>query len=130
MNIFKKIFFFVLENLLFRKCLCKGWISHDERSSFKASLCISLCSALYVREVNFFSNFTHSELRNQIKPEIMELIKQQRLNYLIGGSRFAKYSKNGRIRGILINNFFSLFIIILGATKRQKKLRNHGDALN
>ncbi|RUS91972.1 hypothetical protein EGW08_000185 [Elysia chlorotica] len=38
------------------------------------------------------------ELRNQIKPEIMELIKQQRLNYLIGGTRFAKYSKNGRIR--------------------------------
>lgn len=39
------------------------------------------------------------ELRNQIKPEIMELIKQQRLNYLIGGTRFAKYSmRQGRIR--------------------------------
>ncbi|CAG5127101.1 unnamed protein product [Candidula unifasciata] len=39
------------------------------------------------------------ELREQIKPEILDLIRQQRLNYLMAGTRFAKYSaRNGRIR--------------------------------
>ncbi|KAK0042903.1 engulfment and cell motility protein 1-like isoform X1, partial [Biomphalaria pfeifferi] len=38
------------------------------------------------------------ELREKIKPEIMDLIKQQRIKYLMGGSRFAKYNKGGRIR--------------------------------
>ncbi|CAL1526666.1 unnamed protein product [Lymnaea stagnalis] len=38
------------------------------------------------------------ELREQIKPEMMDLIKQQRLKYLTSGSRFAKYTKTGRIK--------------------------------
>ncbi|XP_066250253.1 engulfment and cell motility protein 1 [Euwallacea similis] len=36
------------------------------------------------------------ELRELITPEIMELIKQQRLNYLIEGTRFTKYSPRGQ----------------------------------
>ena len=42
-----------------------------------------------------------SELREQITPEIMELIKQQRLNYLVEGTRFTKYSKGQRMKGEL-----------------------------
>ncbi|XP_059141115.1 engulfment and cell motility protein 1-like [Physella acuta] len=38
------------------------------------------------------------ELREQIKPEIMDLIKQQRLNYLVSGTRFAKYTKSGKAK--------------------------------
>jgi len=39
------------------------------------------------------------ELREQVKPEIMQLIKQQRLNYLVEGTRFLKYNKGGRMKG-------------------------------
>ena len=42
-----------------------------------------------------------SELREQITPEIMEIIKQQRLNYLVEGTRFTKYSKGQRMKGEL-----------------------------
>ncbi|XP_022084028.1 engulfment and cell motility protein 1-like isoform X2 [Acanthaster planci] len=38
------------------------------------------------------------ELREEIKPEIMELIKQQRLNYLMKGTQFNKYNKSGRAK--------------------------------
>ena len=47
-------------------------------------------------------NVHFSELREQITPEIMELIKQQRLNYLVEGTRFTKYSKGQRMKGELI----------------------------
>lgn len=36
------------------------------------------------------------ELRERIKPGIIELIKQQRLQYLTEGTRFVKYSNKGR----------------------------------
>ncbi|XP_013415031.1 engulfment and cell motility protein 1 [Lingula anatina] len=36
------------------------------------------------------------ELREQIKPEMMELIKQQRLNALMEGMQFTKYSNKGQ----------------------------------
>ncbi|XP_074646878.1 engulfment and cell motility protein 1-like isoform X2 [Tubulanus polymorphus] len=35
------------------------------------------------------------ELREQIKPEIIELIKEQRLNYLVNGTMFTKYTSKG-----------------------------------
>ena len=35
------------------------------------------------------------ELRDMVKPEIIELIKQQRLTYLTEGTRFDKYSPKG-----------------------------------
>ncbi|XP_026478121.1 engulfment and cell motility protein 1 [Ctenocephalides felis] len=35
------------------------------------------------------------ELKEQITPDILELIQQQRLNYLIDGTRFTKYSNRG-----------------------------------
>nr|CAG4638298.1 EOG090X02BW [Cyclestheria hislopi] len=38
------------------------------------------------------------ELREQITPEILELVQQQRLNYLTEGTRFNKYSSRGRIK--------------------------------
>ena len=47
-----------------------------------------------------------SELREQITPEIMELIKQQRLNYLVEGTRFTKYSKGQRMKGELTKKFY------------------------
>ncbi|XP_072169126.1 engulfment and cell motility protein 1-like [Diadema setosum] len=36
------------------------------------------------------------ELRNQIKPDIMELIRQQRLVYLVEGTMFNRYNQRGR----------------------------------
>jgi engulfment/cell motility protein 1 len=36
------------------------------------------------------------ELKEQIKPEIMELIQQQRLGFLVEGTRFTKYSMRGQ----------------------------------
>ena len=39
------------------------------------------------------------ELRDQIKPESVELIKQQRLNYLVEGTRFHKYQTGKRLKG-------------------------------
>lgn len=38
------------------------------------------------------------ELRDQIRPEIMDLIKQQRLGLLVNGTRFTKYTSRGRIK--------------------------------
>ncbi|KAK3086881.1 hypothetical protein FSP39_024837 [Pinctada imbricata] len=38
------------------------------------------------------------ELRDMIRPDIMKLIKQQRLNYLMEGARFAKYNPKGRTK--------------------------------
>lgn len=35
------------------------------------------------------------ELRQQIEPEILELIQQQRLGYLTEGTRFSKYTNRG-----------------------------------
>lgn len=37
------------------------------------------------------------ELREQIKPEIQELIKQQRLNYLVAGTRFNRLRQAGKL---------------------------------
>ncbi|KAK7115042.1 engulfment and cell motility protein 1-like [Littorina saxatilis] len=38
------------------------------------------------------------ELRKKLIPEIQDIVKQQRLNYLVEGSCFPKYSRNGRIK--------------------------------
>ncbi|XP_061162842.1 engulfment and cell motility protein 1-like isoform X2 [Saccostrea echinata] len=38
------------------------------------------------------------ELRKMITPEMKELIRQQRLNYLIEGTKFSKYTTKGRAR--------------------------------
>ncbi|XP_064640073.1 engulfment and cell motility protein 1-like isoform X2 [Lineus longissimus] len=38
------------------------------------------------------------ELREQIKPEILELIKEQRLNYLVEGTLFQKYNNGKRVK--------------------------------
>lgn len=37
------------------------------------------------------------ELREQIKPEIQELIKQQRLNYLVAGTKFNRLKTGGKL---------------------------------
>lgn len=37
------------------------------------------------------------ELREQITPEILDLIQQQRLGYLVEGTRFTKYSARGQV---------------------------------
>lgn len=41
-----------------------------------------------------------------ITPEMTELIRQQRLNYLIEGSKFPKYTTRGRMKGNYSNWFF------------------------
>lgn len=41
------------------------------------------------------------ELRQQIEPEIIELIQQQRLGFLTEGTRFSKYTNRGVIRFII-----------------------------
>nr|SVE85367.1 EOG090X02BW [Daphnia pulicaria] len=38
------------------------------------------------------------ELRQQIEPEILELIQQQRLGFLTEGTRFSKYTNRGRVK--------------------------------
>ena len=37
------------------------------------------------------------ELKEQITPDIMELIQQQRLRFLVEGTRFTKYSPRGQV---------------------------------
>ena len=37
------------------------------------------------------------ELREQITPDILELIRQQRMGFLVEGSRFTKYSMRGQV---------------------------------
>ena len=37
------------------------------------------------------------ELRVQITPEILDLIRQQRLKFLVEGTRFTKYSARGQV---------------------------------
>ena len=39
--------------------------------------------------------FNFRELREMIKPEILELIRKHRLTYLEGGSRFPKFDNRG-----------------------------------
>ena len=41
-----------------------------------------------------------------ITPEMTELIRQQRLNYLIEGSKFPKYTTRGRMKGNYSNWVF------------------------
>ena len=49
---------------------------------------------------NLMVNLFASELREKIKPEIIELIKEQRLHYLVEGTQFTKYSSRGaRMKG-------------------------------
>ena len=47
-----------------------------------------------------------SELREQIKPEILELIKQQRLNCLVEGTRFLRH--NTKRKGLFVWRLNSL----------------------
>ena len=42
------------------------------------------------------------ELRQQIEPEILELIQQQRLGYLTEGTRFSKYNTNRGVNILLV----------------------------
>ena len=37
------------------------------------------------------------ELKEQITPEILDLIQQQRLGFLVEGTRFTKYSQRGQV---------------------------------
>lgn len=53
-----------------------------------------------------FSFFPHRELREKIQPEIMELIKQQRLNRLCEGTCFRKISSRRR-QGESRSNFMN-----------------------
>lgn len=46
------------------------------------------------------------ELKNQVTPEIMELIQQQRLGFLVEGTRFTKYSIRGQV--------CRMFLLLLG----------------
>ena len=47
-----------------------------------------------------------SELREEVKPETIELIKQQRLNYLVEGTLFN--NKTGRMKGAHVKHSSSL----------------------
>lgn len=38
------------------------------------------------------------QLKEMITPEIMDLIQQQRLGFLVEGTRFTKYSSRGQVR--------------------------------
>lgn len=49
------------------------------------------------------------ELREQIKPEIIELIQQQRYGFLAEGTRFTKYSPRGQVS---YYSYFYLFFFV------------------
>lgn len=53
------------------------------------------------------------ELKEQILPEIMELIQLQRLNYLVEGTRFTRYGQRGQVseQVLFIISFKFIFII-------------------
>ena len=40
------------------------------------------------------------ELREQITPEMLELIQKQRLIYMVEGTRFTKYTARGQVRAL------------------------------
>lgn len=46
-----------------------------------------------------YQSFFFSELREIIKPEIMDLIKQQRYNHMVEGAIFTKYAKANQKKG-------------------------------
>lgn len=55
------------------------------------------------------------ELREQITPEIMELIQQQRLGFLVEGTRFTKYSSRGQVclsASSMMNKFLQIVCFI------------------
>jgi hypothetical protein len=44
-------------------------------------------------------HFYFSELREHITPDMINMIKQQRLNFLMDGSKFTKYNFRGKVKG-------------------------------
>lgn len=57
---------------------------------------VSLSPFIFMLVLIFSSLFVNSELRERIQPEILELIKQQRLNRLCEGSCFRKLGNRRR----------------------------------
>ena len=53
---------------------------------------------LLVRYYTFLF-FVFRELREMIRPEVMELIRKQRLHHLVQGTQFNKYSRGGIVKG-------------------------------
>lgn len=47
------------------------------------------------------------QLKELVTPEIVQLIKKQRLNYMVDGTRFTKYSQRGQVN-LLLNILFSI----------------------
>ena len=41
------------------------------------------------------------ELREQITPEMLELVQRQRLRYMAEGTRFIKYKASGQVRSVV-----------------------------
>jgi engulfment/cell motility protein 1 len=58
------------------------------------------------------------ELRQQIEPEILELIQQQRLGFLTEGTRFSKYTNRGVIKKCSITQFINKIKSIIGRGSR------------
>ena len=57
--------------------------------------------------VCFFKAKPIQELRKKLVPEMMELIKQNRLNYLIAGTRFNRYVQKGIAMTVSFLNYFT-----------------------
>eukprot|EP00057_Strongylocentrotus_purpuratus_P005738 XP_003731657.2 PREDICTED: engulfment and cell motility protein 3 [Strongylocentrotus purpuratus] len=47
-------------------------------------------------KLRFFFSVNFRDLRNQIKPDMIDLIKQQRLRFLVEGTMFNRYNQRGR----------------------------------
>src|SRR5207253_2832167 len=47
--------------------------------------------------INFQTTVLKIIFREQLTPEILQLIQQQRFNFLIQGTRFLKYSNRGQV---------------------------------
>lgn len=61
----------------------------------------------------FVANLWCSELRERIQPEILELIKQQRLNRLCEGSCFRKLGNRRRQGTNTIDTITLLFAVVV-----------------
>ena len=63
-------------------------------------------------------------------PEMLEIVRQQRLNFLFEGTCFPKYTRSGRSKGLgffacLWNIFFLIYVLItFGVVNRLLKKRN------
>lgn len=86
-----------------------------------------MAALISLHHMSFLAVFVSSELKERLKPELLELIRQQRLNRLCLGTLFRKISSRRRqgetpgsseedIRKILLGHFSLVFFVFVFQT--------------